>query len=248
LVSDSYIDKINIRLEAVNILRNIKEKFTYKELSKKTKIHPSILNRYIKGHLLPSYQRALEIISKFSTSTISDLENEIKLEISRKMVFNKAGFFNNSKLISDSSLLRKIGDLIRKKYSKLGINKIITAAVDGIPIATHVANSLNIPLVVGKYNKEIGVDEFYDSESTIESSGILMTMYVPKILLKRDDKVLLVDDIIRSGETQKLLIEIVKKAKAKIMGLLVIVALGNKWRKTIKPVQDFIFELLYQVE
>ncbi|MHA1409145.1 MAG: phosphoribosyltransferase family protein [Candidatus Odinarchaeia archaeon] len=244
----TYYDKMTVRLSAVEVLRELKLRHSYKELAEKTGVHPSILNRYIKGYLIPSYDKAVKILSEFATKDSSKLEKEIISEIKEKLIFNNAGFFNNTLLISDTQLLRKVGRLTQIKYRDANITKVMTAAVDGVPVAAHVANSLSVPLVVGKYNKEVGVDEFYEAESSVGASGILMTMFVPRMLLKKNDRVLIVDDVIRTGETQRLLIEIVKKAKAKVIGIIILLGIGSRWRRNIKLERDAFIKIFQHVK
>ena len=42
------------------------------------------------------------------------------------------------------------------------VTKVLTAAVDGVPLATMVANALGVNVIVAKRNKEVGVKAFLD--------------------------------------------------------------------------------------
>ena len=61
-----------------------------------------------------------------------------------------------------------------------------------------------------------------------------MTLYLPKDALKRRDSVLIVDDMIKSGETQAALVNFAKKAKAEISGVYSLIAVGDDWRENLK--------------
>ncbi len=61
-----------------------------------------------------------------------------------------------------------------------------------------------------------------------------MTLYIPKDAFKRRDSVLIVDDMIKTGETQAALINLVKKAKAEVSGVYSLISVGDDWQTKIK--------------
>jgi adenine phosphoribosyltransferase len=175
-------------------------------------------------------------------------EEDIKRLISEYGKFDKNGFFNNTEIVTNTTLLRAVSAYIKRKYSSLKVDKVLTAAVDGVPFATHVASVFNTPVIFAKYSKEIGVDAFYEAASYIEASGIVNTMYLPKNLLNKGEGVLIVDDVIRSGETQRMLINIVELASAKLLGIIALLGIGEKWRELINLAGEAFIEVLYQLE
>jgi len=115
------------------------------------------------------------------------------------------------------------------------VTKVLTAAVDGIPLAAMVANALGVNLVIGKRSKEVGVKAFLEETYALRDSGVTMTIYIPKDIIKKRDSVLIVDDMIKTGETQAALINLVRKAKAEISGIFSLIAVGEEWKKKLKP-------------
>jgi adenine phosphoribosyltransferase len=61
-----------------------------------------------------------------------------------------------------------------------------------------------------------------------------MTLFIPKEAVKKRDSVLVVDDMIKSGETQEALVNLVKKSKAEISGVFSLIAVGDEWKKRLK--------------
>jgi len=53
-------------------------------------------------------------------------------------------------------------------------------------------------------------------------------------ILRIYDSVLIVDDVIKTGDVQSALVNLVKKAKAEVSGVFALVAVGDSWRKKIK--------------
>ncbi len=71
-----------------------------------------------------------------------------------------------------------------------------------------------------------------------------MTLYVPKSALKRRDSVLIVDDMIKTGETQAALIDIIKQAKAEVSGVYSLISVGNEWEKKMKLPKKGLVEVV----
>ena len=97
-----------------------------------------------------------------------------------------------------------------------------------------VANSLGVDLLIAKRNKEVGVPAFLEETYVLRDSGVTMTLYIPKDAFKKRDSVLIVDDMIKTGETQAALVNLVKKAKAEVSGFYSLIAVGEDWRKNLK--------------
>lgn len=121
-----------------------------------------------------------------------------------------------------------------QKFSNLKINKILTAAVDGIPLATLVANELVVDLIYAKSNKEAGITKYIEESYSPSSSRVLTTLYLPKHVLTNKDKILIIDDVIRTGMTQQTLINMCQKVGAEVMGIFSIIGFGKKWEKNLK--------------
>ena len=64
----------------------------------------------------------------------------------------------------------------------------------------------------------------------LRDSGVTMTLYIPRDVLKKRDSVLIVDDMIKTGETQAALVTLVKKAKAEVSGVYSLIAVGDDWQ------------------
>ena len=106
--------------------------------------------------------------------------------------------------------------------------------MDGIPLAAMVANALGVDLIIAKRNKEVGVPAFLEETYVLRDSGVTMTLYIPKAAFKRRDSVLVVDDMIKTGETQAALIDLVKKARAEVSGVYSLIAVGDSWQTKIR--------------
>jgi adenine phosphoribosyltransferase len=96
-----------------------------------------------------------------------------------------------------------------------------------------IAEAFGVNLVLAKNTKEVGIPDFIEESYIPSNSAVRMVLYIPKKSLKRGDSVLIVDDVIRSGETQKALMNIVGKARAEVAGIYALVGVGENWREKI---------------
>ena len=227
----THAEDLKLRLMTIELLRTAKYKknITYRELSSKTGLPVTVLSRYAKGHVLPNTTRAKQLWRVLNK--IVGLETELRSRIK----FDDTGYFDNTEIIGDFNILQQAANYALANFAGKRVTKVITAAVDGVPLATMVANSLGVNLIVAKRNKEVGVKAFLEETYILgKDSGVTITLYIPKDVVKKRDSVLVVDDMIKSGETQEALVTLVRKAKAEISGLFSLIAVGDEWKKRLK--------------
>ncbi|MEM2909987.1 MAG: phosphoribosyltransferase family protein [Nitrososphaerota archaeon] len=208
-----------MKIFAVEILRVLKRNYTYKEISKMIDLPPSVLSRYINGHVIPSVEKAEMIIEAFSEKYIRD--------ILRSKVMERNGAYDLTSVCYDTSLQQLIAKSVVNEFEFVKVDKILTAAVDGIPLAIQLGNELGVKaVVVAKGTKEVGVEEFFE-EKAMFSPVLFKTFYIPKGSIKKDENVLIVDDIVRTGATVEAMIRFVERSKAKVVGIFTIFSVNN---------------------
>jgi len=78
-----------------------------------------------------------------------------------------------------------------------------------------------------KQSRETAVSEFIEARQRL-SSGIEIDYYLPANAVDAGESVLVVDDLIRSGETQELLLDIAASADADVAGVFALIAVGDE--------------------
>ena len=228
---NTHAEDLKLRLMTIELLRTAKYKrnITYRELSSKTGLPVTVLSRYAKGHVLPNTARAKELW-KILTKLVG-LETELR----NRIRFDETGYFDNTDIVGDYNILQQAANYALANFAGKRVTKILTAAVDGIPLATMVANALGVNLILAKRDKEVGVKAFLEETYILgKYSGVTVTLFIPKNSIKKRDSVLIVDDMIKSGETQEALVHLIKKAKAEISGVFSLIAVGDQWKKRLK--------------
>ena len=240
----THADDLELRLMTIELLRTAKYKrnITYRELASKTGLPVTVLSRYAKGHVLPNTSRAKQLW-KVLTKLVG-LETELRSRIK----FDEDGYFDNTDIIGDFNILQQAANQALANFAGKRVTKVLTAAVDGIPLATMVSNALGVNLVMAKRNKEVGVKAFLEETYVLRGSGVTMTLYIPKDALKKRDSVLVIDDMMKTGETQAALINLVRKARAEMSGVFSLIAVGDEWKKALKLSGDCPVEVITYVK
>lgn len=241
-MSSTHAEDLKLRLMTIELLITAKKQYTYRELSTKTDLPVTVLSRYAKGHVLPNAARAKQLWN-ILTKLVG-----LEAELHRIIRFNEHGYFDNTWIVGDFNILKQAAHHALATFAGKRVTKVLTAAVDGIPLATMVANSLGVNLAIAKTNKEVGVPAFLEETYVLRDSGVTVTLYLPKNAIKRRDSVLVVDDMIKTGETQAALINLVHKAKAEISGIYSLIAIGDEWQERIKLPKRYSVEVVTKVK
>jgi adenine phosphoribosyltransferase len=212
-------EKAALQLQAVSVLRTLKETRTYDELAAETGLPAGDLNRYVNGHVLPSADRAQEIVGEIGGETLrSEIRDRVRLD--------DEGYVDNSGIVFDQSLLDLVAPVAAETYDFDRPDVVLTAATDGITLAASLARYYDARCAYAKKAKETAVEDFIEARQRLDS-GIELTYYLPAAALEAGDTVLVVDDLIRSGETQELLLDIAAAADAAVAGVFTLIAVGR---------------------
>lgn len=241
LKSTSRISDLKYKLMTIELLNLAKNYYTYRELAQIINLPETVLSRYVKGHVLPTIDRSQSI-----NKTLQKIMR-LEAEIQQRIRFDELGYFDNTRLISDTLLMERAVQQAINSFAGTRITKVLAAAVDGIPLATLIAHRLGVGLVVAKKTREVGVREFIEEIYIPSKTALVMNLYVPRDAMKRGDCVLIVDDVIDSGETQVALAKIVHKAKAEVTGVYALISIGSDWQSRLEQIVKCPVEVVLQV-
>lgn len=228
--TSSRIFDLKYKLGTIDLLNLAKNYYTYRELAQIIGLPETVLSRYVKGHVLPTITRAREM-----NKTLQKILR-LEVELQKRMKFDDDDYFDNTAIISDPMLLERAVQQCINAFAGKRVTKVLTPAVDGVPLATLVAHRLGVGLVIAKQTREIGVREFIEEVYVPERTATVHSLFVPRDAIKRNDCILIIDDVVDSGETQKALIRIAQKARAEVTGMYVLTAIGSDWKSSISEV------------
>ena len=223
-------EKAALQLQAVAVLRTLKQTRTYEELSSLTGLPAGDLNRYVNGHVLPGAERARSVVGDIGREALAD-------ELVARVSFDDEGYVDNSKVVFDQSFLDLVAPVAAETFGFATPDVVLTAATDGITLGAAMASFFDARLAYAKKSKETAVEEFIESRQRL-ASGIELTYYLPKRAIEPGDTVLVVDDLIRSGETQELLLDIALQADANVGGVFTLIAVGDEGMRRAREITD----------
>ena len=229
---ETRVKELKYRMMTVDLLKIAAQTLTYQELSDNLDLSPPIISRYINGHVLPSIERSRSIHEKLAELT-SPAE-----ELKRRLVLDEEGYFDNTPIVSEIAWLKTLANHAVEKFAGRRVTKVLTAAVDGVPVASLVANLLEVDLVIAKSTREVGITDFAEASFIQGGSAVRRSLYVPKRSMSRRDSFVIIDDVVRTGNTVKALVDLVLGQRADIAGVYVIVAVGDEWRMVLGSILD----------
>ncbi len=223
-------EKAALQLQAVAVLRMLKQTRTYDELSAVTGLPAGDLNRYVNGHVLPGADRAREVVDGIGRDALAD-------ELESRITFDDEGYVDNSGVVFDQSFLDLVAPVAADSFAFDRPDVVLTAATDGITLGAAMASYFDANLAYAKKSKETAVEDFIEARQRL-ASGIELTYYLPARALSANDRVLIVDDLIRSGETQELLLDIAEQADTEVAGVFALIAVGDEGIDRAKRMTD----------
>ncbi|MCL2051029.1 MAG: xanthine phosphoribosyltransferase [Lachnospiraceae bacterium] len=120
----------------------------------------------------------------------------------------------------DINLLHEIGKEFAKVFKDLKPTKIITIEASGIPMAALCALELGIPFIVAKkQSSSILKENIFKAEVFSYTKQKAFSIYVSRDVIKGDDRLLIIDDFLASGEAVSGLIKIINEANATLAGV-----------------------------
>jgi len=224
----------------VERLRLLKKFYSYSELARRTGVPETVLCRYVKGDVLPGDDTARKLWDSL------DKIEQLNQVIYEKIYIDPYGYVDTSNVVNDPLILMRASHYVMMRFAGKRITKILTPAVNGVPLATSIALLLEVPLVIAKRNKEMGVKEYI--EESYPAGPYMVSLYVPKNAITSRDDVLIIDDLIRTGNTIQALISMVKKVKANVAGVFALVGVGDEGVQSLRAENPFPIEVVTTIQ
>ena len=215
------LEETRIRLLAVDCIKAMKRQKTFRKLSRELKLPAGMLNRYVNGYVLPKADRAERLIELFVKDYLPEILESSKIEGSRYIV--------TASILSQPFLLNVIAFSAMQNLGEKP-DVVLTAAADGIPPAQALANMLGVRFVYAKLTQEFAFSDHYVSKNAT-NRPIVSPFFLPKSLLKKKDKVVIADDVIRGRGTFEALMSICMQARAEVSAIFAVFITPSAFRE-----------------
>ncbi len=216
------LDETKLKLLALETLRVLRTRYQLKELAEKLGIQMSVLSRYVHGKVMPTRERALAIVELARRDYLPEFFESLLRR-------TPEGLYDLTPIIQDQRILRTIGLYTSLIFARSVVEKVLTVATDGVPLAVHVATELGAQLVIAKPVKDPVYTEFVE-ERIVRSPPVVEYIYLPKRIMRRSERVLIVDDFVRSGKTVEALLRFVERFGAEPVGVFAVAVLEETAR------------------
>ena len=124
----------------------------------------------------------------------------------------------------DSLFMKRIGEEFARRFRTLKPTKILTAEISGIAPALQAGVALSIPVVFARKIRPVTMTgKVYERHVPSRTKGGETLLLVSPDYLKAQDRVLILDDFLATGQTVNALANIVVEAGATLLGIGVLV-------------------------
>lgn len=120
-------------------------------------------------------------------------------------------------------LTMAMGEAFVERLSAAGVTnvtKIVTAETSGVAPALAAAVAFDVPLVFARKKRPITMpDGFFSAEAPSHTKGGVTTLMISPEFLSEDDRVVIIDDFLASGQTNEALVRVVQQSGAAVLGI-----------------------------
>ena len=129
----------------------------------------------------------------------------------------------------DVDIMRQIAHELKRRFSDVEVNKVLTIEASGIAIATMVGNLYDVPVVFAKKGETANsTDDKYVSHAYSFTHKQMNNVFVSQPYLNSTDRVLIVDDFLADGQAVHALIDLVHQAGGEVVGIGIAVEKGQQ--------------------
>jgi adenine phosphoribosyltransferase len=226
------LEAVKLQLLAVEALRGLRRFMSGKEVlellgREGLRITQVDLSRYINGAVLPSPKRSLEILRLLARV------NALGLALERALVVDERGVVNVARIAHDMALLNLAAARAYVELEGVEVDKVLTAAVNGVPLGALVAHVLGAGLCVARQELDASAGSYVEVRYFAPDPPRYAHLYLPSFALNEGEKVLIVDDLLRSGRTLKALAELASLKGAEVAAVFTLLAIGGEWRSAV---------------
>ena len=204
----------------VEVLKLLKNRHDYRELSKITGLPISTLTRYITNKTLPRGRKLNKLISNLLKNV--DVNNLI-----RENIRWDGREIDLSNVVSDITAMKLISLHVINAFSGNRITSILAIDPEGVPLATSIG--LFMERRVFFLSDKAPFNSDYNARVThyVRETGEYKIYWMPRNLLNRNENILLVAGVLRSGALIKQLSEKLAESDASLGGIFSLVSFNR---------------------
>ncbi|MCD6345709.1 MAG: xanthine phosphoribosyltransferase [Anaerolineae bacterium] len=149
--------------------------------------------------------------------------DSLKEKIRREGVYLGSGILKIDSIINhqvDATVMLEAGAEFARRFAPFNPTRILTAEVSGIIPALTTAYALGLPLVFARKHKPITMKEpTFVEFAPSHTKGGQVSLMVSSEFLQPEDRVLIIDDFLATGQTISALARLIRDARAQLVGI-----------------------------
>ncbi len=174
--------------------------------------------------------RYLPMSSKEMTLKLAE---SLSGELSKKERILPGGYLYMLDVIYNPDIVADIARVFAGRFYGRDIDYVVTVETKGIPLAFMTARYMNIPLVIARRNNEATDGASVNINYVSGSSKKIQTMVLPLRSLKRNSRLLFIDDFMKGGGTAKGILELSREFSCEVEGIGVLIQTAEPTRKLV---------------
>jgi xanthine phosphoribosyltransferase len=124
----------------------------------------------------------------------------------------------------DPQLMLEIGKEFSRLFAEEGITKILTIESSGIAPSVMTGLQLNVPVIFARKRKSMTlINDLLTAKVHSFTKNETNEISVSNKYMNAEDRILIIDDFLANGQAALGLIDIVKQAKAQIIGIGIVI-------------------------
>lgn len=164
---------------------------------------------------------------------VGTLLKTLVFEFQKKERILPGGYLYMLDIIYNPQLVSDIGLIFAGHFHKMEIDYVITMETKGIPLAFMTAKYLNTPLLIVRHHNEAADGASVNINYISGSSRMIQTMVLPMRSLKRNSKLLFIDDFMKGGGTAKGILELAREFECEVTGIGVLIETRDPEKKLV---------------
>ncbi len=205
-------------------------------LSEDIDILQNLMKRFSLGTIqtISGAAGGVKYISLLTKEQINQIISKLCHKLSNESRILSGGYIYMTDIIYDSKVVDDVGKIFAGQFIDNNIDYVVTVETKGIPIALMTAKYLNVPLVIVRRNSKVTEGSSVNINYVSASTRRIQTMSLSRRAIKKNSKVLFVDDFMKAGGTAKGIIELMKEFESTVEGIAVLISTKETKEKFAK--------------
>lgn len=182
---------------------------------------------------IPGASGGVRFIPLASQDFAHRLAENLSARLSGRERILPGGFLYVLDIIYDPEIVSDIGRVFAGCFYNKCIDYVVTVETKGIPLAFMTARYMNVPLVVVRHYNEETDGASVNINYISGSSRKMQTMVLPLRSIKRNSRLLFVDDFMKGGGTAKGILELAREFECEVAGIGVLVQTAEPSKKLV---------------